>query len=128
MGTLFDEHEGWTREDLDEMFGSHPDHASAPTRAELEAELEAEEPWPSDEEPDECDSSPHGWTDLSDDEIKKAMRRICRDAKSDQDVKDRLRDELGYPYGDAAVTSTSHGSMRMTMVMLHGPNGNTLSI
>lgn len=126
MGTLFDEHEGWTREDLDATFGPHPDHGSAPTRAELEAELEAEEAWPSDEEPDEydeCDSTYHGWTNLSDEEIKQAVRRICRDAKSDQEVKDRLRDELGYPYG--AAVASSHGS---TMVMLHGPNGNTLSI
>lgn len=68
------------------------------------------------------------WTDKSDDEIKAEMRRICRVSKSDQQVRDRLRDELGYPYGDAAVTSTSYGPMRMTMVMLHGPRGNTLQI
>lgn len=68
-----------------------------------------------------------GWTSMTDDEIKIAARRICHTSKSDQEVKDRLRDELGYPYG-AAVTSTSHGPMRMTMVMIHGPRGNTISV
>lgn len=67
------------------------------------------------------------WTDKTDDEIKSEIRRICKTSRSDQEVKDRLRKELGYPYV-AAVTSISHGPMRMSMVMIHGPRGNTLSI
>jgi hypothetical protein len=68
-----------------------------------------------------------GWDDMTEDEIKTAIRGICNSSKSNQEVKDRLRDELGYPYG-AVVTSTSHGSMHMTMVMVNGPRGNTISI
>ena len=130
MGRLYEEHMGWTREDLDEMFGPDPLHASAPTRAQLETERE--EPAELDDlsfmDDLEEDEDPAEWTCLSDEEIRTAVRRICRSSRSDQEVEDRLRDELGYPFGDAAVTSTSDGCSRMTMVMLHGPRGNTISV
>lgn len=144
MGKLFDKHDGWTREDLDESFGPHPYHTSAPTRKELEMELAAdletptvvEDPWAAfdslaaeEEAPDRYgeDDLRQPWTTLSDEEIRVAVRRICQASKSDREVQDRLRDELGYPYGDAAIASTSDGRSRMTMVMLHGPHG-TISI
>jgi len=69
-----------------------------------------------------CDGTSNRWTDKSDNELKRAVRHICTTSRSDQEVKDRLRDELGYPYG-AAVTSTGQWPMRMTMVMIHGPRG-----
>lgn len=98
--------------DTHDAFGSHCKGSGTMPQAVL-----------SEEEP-----SAKLWSDKTDDELKNEVRRICRVSKSDEEVKDRMRDELGYPYGDAAVTSTGHGSMRMTMVMFHGPRGNTISI
>lgn len=118
MGHLLDEHNGWTREDLDRMFGPHPDHASAPTRAELAAELEAElasdvnEPtfdWPTDDL-DEDEPSLMGWTSLS-----------------DKEIRSRVAEELGYPYS-LAITSHRVGGSAMVMIMMHGPSGKTISV
>jgi len=66
------------------------------------------------------------WHDLTDDEIKTALQHICAVSESDDEVKRRIKDELGCPHG-ADVTSTSHGSMIMFMVMVHGPRGNTIT-
>ncbi|MCR4314226.1 MAG: hypothetical protein NUV84_03200 [Candidatus Uhrbacteria bacterium] len=127
----------WSREDLNEHFGHDPMHEEAPTRAELDAaiataqdEQTEEEPddlWLTDDNLDEEEPSLQGWTTLSDEEIKASIRRICRSAKTDQEVQSLLRDELGYPYG-AAIASMSSGRNRCTSVMLHGPRGNILSI
>ena len=87
------------------------------------------------------------WTDLSDDEIKAAVKEIVRTSESDDEIKRRVADELGNPYGMAitshlptddvgqqaqALVECLGGPVRkdgaMVMIMMHGPNGNTISI
>lgn len=86
------------------------------------------------------------YRDMTDDEIKQATRQIVSNASTDDEIRQRLRDELVYPY---SVAITSHnptdqagrearvivqglgGLVRkdgaMVMVMMHGPRGNTIS-
>lgn len=87
------------------------------------------------------------WTSLSDDEIKAKVREIVRTSTSDQEIEQRVADELDYPHGLAitshtptdqigrearALVTTLGGLVRqdgaMVMAMLHGPRGNTISI
>lgn len=87
------------------------------------------------------------YRDMTDNEIKQAAHQIVRDSSSDDEIRQRLRDELAYPYG-AAITSHKPtdqtglearaivqglgGLVRkdgaMVMVMMHGPRGNTISL
>lgn len=67
------------------------------------------------------------YREMSDDEIKAAAKKICQASSSEDVVRRRLRDEVGYPY-QAAITSHSSGPLTMFMVMLHGPRGNTISV
>ena len=66
------------------------------------------------------------YRDMTDDEIKQGLRKICASSGSDDEVKRRIKEELGCPYG-AAVASTSCGPMTMFMVMVYGPCGNTVT-
>ena len=88
------------------------------------------------------------WTQKTDDQIKAAVRDIIKSSSNDEEIKRRLHDELGYPYGDVAICShlptdsTDRvartivaglgGLIRkdgaMVMLMMHGPRGNTISL
>lgn len=87
------------------------------------------------------------WSDMTDDEIKTEMKGIVMTSTSDDEIKRRAAEELGYPYG-LAITSHSPtdtighnarsivgslgGLLRkdgaMVMIMMHGPRGNTISV
>lgn len=60
-------------------------------------------------------------------EVKQQLRSICNVSQSEEEVLRRIREELGCPYG-ATITSTSCGSSIMFMVMIHGPDGKTISV
>jgi hypothetical protein len=62
------------------------------------------------------------FAEMTDAEVKAAIREITRTAKSEEEVRNRLKDELQYHNG-AAVTSTSSGRLIMFMVMVHGHDG-----
>lgn len=70
--------------------------------------------------------SAEDYRSLSDEEVKAELRRLKNSSRSDDELRRRIGEELGCPYG-AAVTSCSHGSSIMFMVMIHGPRGNTLT-
>lgn len=84
--------------------------------------------------------------DMTDEEIKAAASQIVRSSSSDEEIKQRLKDELGYPYTAAinshqptdqagrearALAGALGGLTRkdgaMVMVMMHGPRG-TISL
>lgn len=65
------------------------------------------------------------YASLTDEEIKARCKEIARTSNSDEQIKQRIKDELGCPY-TASVTSTSCGPMRMTMGMVFGPRGNII--
>ncbi len=75
---------------------------------------------------------------MTDEDVEDAVKQICRrckglptDEEANEKVKRLICEELGYQ-GTPAVTSTSHSyrgmTMRMFMVMLHGPTGNVIQI
>ena len=68
------------------------------------------------------------YSELSDNEVRVAVRVSLNISKSEEEVKQRVKDELNYPYESFPITSTSSGPMIMFMVMLWGPTGNSLSI
>ena len=72
------------------------------------------------------------YSEKTNDAVKTELKEICRTSQSEDEVKRRIKDELGYPYDSIAVTSTSTSSGPMTMimfmVMIIGPDGNTISI
>ena len=70
------------------------------------------------------------WEELTDDEVKDLVRRIIQTAKSDDEIRRRVEDELGCPAYIAG--SMAINAMRlppfspMVSVMFYGPRGNTL--
>ena len=74
---------------------------------------------------------------LTDEQIKRVVRTIIKDSSDDENIRSRLKAELGYPY-TAAIASyreivRDHGGLirkgcAMVMIMMHGPRGNTISI
>lgn len=60
--------------------------------------------------------------DMDPDDVRKEIRHICATSQSEEQVKERIRDELGYA-GTPAVTSTRSYPMIMFMVMVHHPSG-----
>lgn len=67
------------------------------------------------------------YRELTDEEAKCAIREILRTSRSEDEVKEKIRDGLGYPY-IIPITATRYKSMIMFMVMVHGPSGKTLSV
>ncbi len=67
------------------------------------------------------------YANMTNPEIKVAARAIVRTCRSDDDLRRRLKDELGYPYV-LAVTSTRCGQMIMFMVMMWGHNHTVISL
>ncbi|MBT5807925.1 hypothetical protein HOI18_01480 [Candidatus Uhrbacteria bacterium] len=86
------------------------------------------------------------WTDLSDDGIKRAIREIVKTSRTDDEIKSRVAEELGCPYGLAITSLVPTDSVgrsartivrglggmirqdgAMVMIMIHGPRGNTIS-
>lgn len=95
----------------------------------------------------ECPKGKPDYFELADNEIEELTRRIVRNSESDEEIQQRLEDELGYPYGAAihshlptdavgrearAIVLGLGGLIRkdgaMVMIMMHGPRGNTISI
>lgn len=70
-----------------------------------------------------ADSGPLPFRLLSDFEIQDAARAIAASSKSKEEIQCRLKDELGYPYGDAAISFHEKGGLHMASIMLHGPRG-----
>ena len=62
------------------------------------------------------------YRDMAYEEAKSGLREICRTAKSEDEVKRRIKDELDYQ-GTTAVTSTRSGPMIMFMVMIQHRDG-----
>ena len=69
------------------------------------------------------------YSDMSVDDVRTAVEEIKRSSRSVDEVKRRIRQELGYE-GSPVVTgtSTSHGPMTMWMfmVMMSGPKRESL--
>ncbi len=65
------------------------------------------------------------WETLSPSEIKEKAREIARTTKSDDEFRQRVKDELEYPYSKEgiAVTSVRRGGSPMVMFMLHHVEG-----
>ena len=80
--------------------------------------------------------------DMSDDEIREAVRKIVSDSSDDEEIQQRLYDELGYAHHAAinsclptdrnsrdarAIAQKLGGLIRkdgaMVMIILHGPRG-----
>ena len=87
------------------------------------------------------------WSEKSDREIKAEVQSIVRTSQDDDEIRRRIRDELGCPYGAAiascvptdntgrearAIVRALGGLIRkdgaMVMLMMHGPRGNTISV
>jgi hypothetical protein len=87
------------------------------------------------------------YRDLSDAEIQAKLRQICAESTTEQEIRDKLRDELGYSYHAAidthmptdAVGRSAQAIVRglggplmksgaMVMMMIHGPRGNTITL
>lgn len=157
----------WSREELDACFGVNPLHEDAPSAEELAAsitefevtydkdvtevelfEAEIEAAWDAfDSLLEEEEAVPRGWTSLSDTEIKAAVREIVRTSTSDEEIRQRVADELGYPYDLVIASHTPSDQIgrvarrlvanlgglitkdgAMVMIMMHGSRGNTISI
>lgn len=71
------------------------------------------------------------YTQRTDAEVKAAIKEICRTGKGEEQVRQRIKDELGFT-GSIAITGTSTSSggmiMWMFMVMLRGPSGNIIRV
>ncbi len=87
------------------------------------------------------------YCEMTDNEVKAAARKIIASCSSEEEVKRRIADELGCPYGIALTShlpkdKTGHEARTlvqalsglvmkngaMAMAMLHGPSGATISI
>lgn len=86
------------------------------------------------------------YRDMTDSEIKEAVKQIVITSSSEDEVRSRVADELGYPYGISMHTHVPEGDVgmegkeileglgglvlkngAMVMVMIHGHNG-TISL
>lgn len=85
--------------------------------------------------------------EMSDTEVRSAAQRICSESSSEEEICQRLKNEIGYPYS-AAISShlptdkvgrqargialmlggTVMKNGAMVMMMLHGPSGKTISV
>lgn len=65
---------------------------------------------------------------MTDEQIKDALRDICRRSNTDQEVKDKIATELNFK--GAAVTHSTSKCGRMTMwgVMMYNSQGDIISI
>ena len=68
----------------------------------------------------------HNWSNMSDVWLRDAVRSICCSSATDEEIKSRLRRELGYPYDDVVIMSTSYQGVRASLVLFRGPRGNML--
>lgn len=59
-------------------------------------------------------------------DIKAICKRLVGETRSDEELKRRIAEELGYT-GTISICSTSCGSMRMVMGMLWGLDGSVIS-
>ena len=85
--------------------------------------------------------------EMTDDELKVAAMSIVTSSSSEEEIKERLKRELDYPYsiaitshvptdnigrGARAIAQSLGGltmqNGAMVMVMMHGRNGNTISL
>ena len=93
------------------------------------------------------DTQVRSFYDMGDQEFQAALRAIVTTSDTEEQVRQRLRDELGYPYSIAitshqptdevgreasalvAALGGSHlRSGAMVMVMAHGPSGATIHV
>jgi hypothetical protein len=66
------------------------------------------------------------WREMTNDELRGELKRIINSSNSPEQVKERAKDELGYPY-NLAVAATYCGSMVMMMGMAFAQDGEILS-
>lgn len=64
--------------------------------------------------------------EMTTDQAKAAVKDIIRGANSDAEIRERLN-QRGFNGKAAAISSISHGSMYMAMVMVWGPKGEVIS-
>jgi hypothetical protein len=60
-------------------------------------------------------SVPIDYSKLTDGEIKNKARAITQSSLDDAEVKRRLKNELGYPYGSVAISRGSRGMIALMM-------------
>ncbi len=67
------------------------------------------------------------WRDLTNNELRSAIRGIVNRSTSKEQVMQRAKDELGYPYNIAVSYSEPNAAgQRMSMFMASAKNGETL--
>ncbi len=68
------------------------------------------------------------WRDLTNDELRRALRGIVNRSTSKEQVMRRAKDELGYPYNIAVTYSAPNAAgQRMSMFMASAKDGETLT-
>lgn len=68
------------------------------------------------------------YRDMSDEEIEKVVRGIIRTSKTDEQIRTRIGEELGYPNpAGIAITSYRSDQGSMTSLTMYGPRGNMIS-
>lgn len=65
--------------------------------------------------------------EMTDDDVKRAVRHICATSRTEEQIRHRIRTELHYPHDAIAITSTETGMGPHFMVMIWGPSGKVLS-
>jgi Icc-related predicted phosphoesterase len=69
------------------------------------------------------------YENLSDEEIKKTVKGIIQKANSEEEIKEQVKNILGYPYEVAvSMTKSELWKMKMAMVMMHNKDGKILNI
>lgn len=69
------------------------------------------------------------YKNLSDEEIKDALKGITKTANSEQEIREQVKNVLGYEWIVAASMTTSESwEMKMSMVMMYNKNWEVLSI
>ena len=68
------------------------------------------------------------WRDLNNSELRRAIDRIVKRSRTEEEVNERAKDELGYPYNIAVNYSKPNAAgQRMSIFMASAKNGETLS-
>ncbi len=68
--------------------------------------------------------------DRTTEEVKAIVKQIIRDAKSDDEIRQQIDEQLDYPYdlANIAIHSIANGPHRMSMLMMWGPDFHVLGV
>ena len=72
-----------------------------------------------------ADTVKENWRDMSDDELKKAIRSIIEKSSSEKEINQKAKDELGY---GCRIAVSWDGTGRMFQAMFYNKEGKILSL